>query len=304
MDYSADFGKVKDLVETSTTIAIVSHEHPTFDSIGSSLALYIGLTGMGKKVSVICPDPMTVGLSGFIGVNKVITGLGNKNFIISLDYVEGSIDKVSYNIEGNMFHLVIEPREGFNQFSKDKVHFSTGSMPFDMVFAVDTIHPGGFGKLETEIQELLKSNTIVNIDRHPNNAQYGQVNIVQADASSTAELIAQTLSVLGIKLNSDMASNILNALFDQTSNFQNPYVNERTFELASVCMKAGGKRFAKKDAEFSGPDIRERGEEPPVKEPVRQTPNPQEPGTPTGQEPKHPPSEWLKPKIFKSSTIA
>ena len=113
MDISRDITTVKDLLVKTRDVLIVTHEHPTFDSIGSSLALYLGIAGLGKRVTVACPDPLTVELSSFVGMNKVINALGKKNFIISLDYVDGSIDRVSYNIENHKFNLVIEPRAGF-----------------------------------------------------------------------------------------------------------------------------------------------------------------------------------------------
>src|SRR3989304_5541993 len=103
MDPTANVEKIRELVGKSTDILILTHENPTPDSIGSSLALYLGLSGLGKRVTIVCPDAMTVELSGFVGVNKVGGELGRKNFIISLDYIEGAIEKVSYNIEGERF---------------------------------------------------------------------------------------------------------------------------------------------------------------------------------------------------------
>jgi len=138
MDLTADITKVKELLDRATTVVIATHENPTFDSIGSALTLSIGLASLGKKVTVVCPDAMTVELSSFIGVQKVAKEIANKNFVISLDYVDGSIDKVSYNIEGNKFNLVIEPRPGFEGFAEDKVHYTHGGASADLIFTTDT----------------------------------------------------------------------------------------------------------------------------------------------------------------------
>ena len=116
MDTVQEFTKSRELIEKSQDILIVTHEHPTADSIGSSLSLMLGLISLGKKVTVVCPDQVTVELSNFIGVNKIVSDVSKQNFTISLDYVEGSIEKVSYNIEGEKFNLVIEPRPGFPHF--------------------------------------------------------------------------------------------------------------------------------------------------------------------------------------------
>lgn len=280
MDFQTEFTKIKDVVGSANDILVVTHEHPTFDSIGASLALSLGLVSLGKKVTVACPDPMTVELSSFVGVNKVVSEAGKKNFIISLDYVEGSIEKVSYNIAGNTFNLVIEPRAGFPVFSEDKVHYSHAGAPADLIFAVDTIHLGGLKKLYEEDKALYATKPIVNIDRHPNNVHFGQINLVDNQASSTAEVVGSLLSALGITLTEDIATNLVNALYGGTNNFQNPSVTASAFTLAASCVNAGGKRF--------------RAKEPtPVASPIAtDTTIPQSPQAP---------ADWLKPKIFKSS---
>lgn len=244
MSEPLDFTKVKEAIDTASEILIVSHERPTYDSVGSTLALFLGLTSLGKRVSIACPDPITVGLSNFIGANKVSTAIGKKNFIVSLDYVEGSIEKVSYNIEGNKFNLIIEPRAGFPPFSQEKVHFSEASGDPNLIFVIDTIHLGGLKNIYEEHREMFAEKTVVNIDRHVNNSSFGQINIVDSAASSTAEVVAQLLSTIGVKLTEDIATNLLNALYGATSNFLIPNISANTFELAAVCIKAGGKRFA------------------------------------------------------------
>lgn len=306
MDVSTDIAKVKELLDKARDVLIVTHENPTHDSVGSTLALYLGLKGMGKNVTVACPDAVTVELSNYIGANKIVSEFSKKNFIISLDYVDGSIEKVSYNIEGNKFNLVIEPRPGFESFSEDKVSFSHAGASADLIITVDTIHLGGLKKLYESDKELYASKPVVNVDRHPNNAQYGQVNLVDSNASSTAEVVGRLLSALGVALTVDIATNLLNALFAATNSFQNLGVTANAFELAGVCMKAGAKRFGAPLASEEVParetvaPLRPGGEAASTAAP-QPVQRPVPPPTPTqsGQAP----ADWLKPKIFKSSNL-
>lgn len=296
MNIQSEFAKVKELVDKANDIFIVTHEHPTFDSIGSSLALSLGLISLGKKVAVACPDSMTVELSSFVGVNKITSDISKKNFIISLDYVEGSIEKVSYNIEGNTFNLVIEPRAGFPPFASDNVHYSHAGGGGDLIIAIDTIHLGELGKLYEENKELFAGKTIVNIDHHQNNGQFGHVNIV-SPASTTVELVGQLLQSLSINLSEDIATNLLNALYGGTNNFQNSSV--AAFSLAASCMQAGGKRFHQ-SAEPRPAPVATRPTGFPLEQPYPKPPssNPQ-PTSPASSTP----ADWLKPKIFKSSNL-
>ncbi len=291
MDLTADITKVKELLDKAQNVLIVTHEHPNFDSIGSALTLSLGLAGLGKKVTVVCPDPMTVEFSSFIGVQKVTREVSSKNFIISLNYVDGSIDKVSYNIEGNKFNLVIEPRPGFDGFSEDKVHYSHGGVSSDLIFTVDTIHLGGLKKVYDDNKELFAGKPVVNIDRHPNNAKYGAVNLVDSQMSSTIELVSQLLSHIGVALTPDIATNVLNGLYGATDSFQNPNVSIPAFELAAACMKAGGKRFTKSLTPSEEIPVGESvGDKTPSVEAIKPT---------VAQTP----PDWLKPKIFKSSNL-
>lgn len=302
--------KVKELVEKAQSILVLTHEHPTADGVGSALALYLGLVNLGKKVTVACPDPITVGLSSFVGANKFLVDLPKKNFVISLDYVEGSIEKVSYNIEDSRFNLIIEPRPGFEPYTQDKVHFTYAGNDAGLVFVIDSIHLGGLKKLYEEHKEVYAGKSVVNIDRHPNNAQFGQVNIVDATAASTAELVAQVLSELGVELTPDMATNLLNAVFGATNAFQNPRVSAGAFELVAVCLRAGGKRFTPgTDRLGEGPSGRQprvmaqpSAVQPSVNKQVTLPPDVEENEEP-GPDQTQAPADWLKPKIFKSSNV-
>lgn len=327
MDLTENVAKVKELLDKSTDILIATHEHPTADSVGSALALMLGLTGLGKKVTLVCPDPMTVALSNFIGVDKFKTELNKKNFIISLDYVDGSIEKVSYNIEGDKFNLVIEPRDGFDAFTEDKVHFTHAGSAAQLIFTVDTIHLGGLRKLYEGDKELFAGRSIVNIDRHPNNTHYGQINLVDTAVSTTAEITAKLLSGLEVQLTPDMATNLMNAVYQATSNFTSFVLTPSAFEVAAVCLKAGGKRFSVTPSEEVPGGSETAVPQKPrfqtsqnhggvqVKYPVQPQPQPQS-YTPQVKPVPNPipsatspapaatpaPEDWLKPKIFKSSS--
>lgn len=297
MDYTNDITKIKDLLDKAQDVLVVTHEHPTADSIGSALAVYLGLVGLGKRVTVACPDPVTVGLSSFVGVNKFTQELGKKNFVISLDYVDGSIEKVSYNIEGDKFNLVVEPRTGFEPFTQDKVHFSNAGTAADVIVSLDTIHLGGLKKLYETEKDLFATKPVINIDHHGSNTNYGAVNLVDTLASSTAEIVAHILSGIGVKLTVDIANNFLNALYGATNNFTNAGVSAAAFEVAAVCSKAGAKKFAPSASE-----------EAPSVEVARDIGLPMTPKVapvqPAPLAPSKAPEDWLKPKIFKSSSVS
>jgi len=337
MDYETALQKAKSMVAAAKEIVVVTRANPTMDSMGGSLALMLGVVSLGKKATVICPDPMTVGLSSFVGADKVSRGFGKKNFVISLDYVDGSIEKVSYNIEGKKFNLVIEHRPGFEPISAEKVQYDYQGASADLIISVDTLNFGQLGDVYEKNKDLFAGKQIINVDFHDANSNYGAINLVDPGASSSSELVAELLATLGVKLTTDIATNLLNAIYDATNNFQNTNVTSMAFEVASVCLKAGAKRFGAPDRKAPQQTAKTQAvpveEQPKVfvnnqpvspqdKQQKDESQNPvlssgaptQEPAalskehkpepkvTETGA-PATPPSDWLKPKIFKSSSL-
>lgn len=300
-----DVMRIKDLVDTAKEILILTHKNPDADSLGSTLALYVALKNAGKHVVVGCPTPMTVEYSHFIGANKVETKFSKKNFVIALDYEDGSIDKVTYKIEGGKFNLIIEPRPGFENFNEEHVSFHHQGIAADVIFTVDTMHLGELEELYEGEKELFATRPIVNIDKHVENARYGVVNIID-HAATTAELVGTVLSEIGAQLTEDIATNLLNAIYASTNNFE--LVTPRTFEIAAVCVKAGGKRFVPSVVPQTVEPVQPKGEEQKPESPQEtkvEEPKLQEVEEKKVQpQPQNPPEDWLKPKIFKSSTIA
>ncbi|MFZ2025424.1 MAG: DHH family phosphoesterase [Microgenomates group bacterium] len=326
-----DILRTKDLVTQAKDVLILTHANPTADSIGSALALYVAMKNAGKHVVIGCPTPMIVEFSSFVGANKVETKFSKKNFVISLDYEDGSIDKVTYNIEGQKFNLIIEPRPGFENFNEEHVSFHHKGTAADVIFIIDTMHLGELGELYEGEKELFATRPIINIDKHIENAKYGAVNIID-HAATTAELVATVMSEIGTPLTEDIATNLLNAIYSASNNFQE--ITARTFEVAGACVKAGGKRFPTElplapefIKELSHPVTEEKSQEVTAPQPAAaadqplaevETPAPTEVVTaPESEEkkastspvgglttPQNPPEDWLKPKIFKSSSIA
>lgn len=77
---------IKEKIENSNSIAILTHEHPDGDAIGSSLGLMHALRKIGKSVDVIIPNPhpMYSILPGFDEIKEDIPE-NNYDLCIALD---------------------------------------------------------------------------------------------------------------------------------------------------------------------------------------------------------------------------
>ncbi len=94
------YTQIKQLVDSTSNIVITSHKSPDGDSIGSSIALYLTLKALGKKVVICHPDPFPDYLAWVPNVNDIVDFetkenevrqlLNDADLIFSLDYNEPS----------------------------------------------------------------------------------------------------------------------------------------------------------------------------------------------------------------------
>jgi phosphoesterase RecJ-like protein len=164
-------------------IALVSHRDPDPDTIGSALALGLGLESLGKRVSWHCADPVP---------------------------------------EQQRFLL------GSERFTQDPPPEDV-----DVVVTVD------FGSVDRAKFALPARPTLVNIDHHASNDNFGTANLVDVTAAASAELVSRVIDALGIKWTPDMATAALVGIMTDTGSFQFPSTDARALERAARLREAG-----------------------------------------------------------------
>src|SRR3990167_5001082 len=105
---------------------------------------------MGKAVGIASSGD-SVEPTNLAGQDKIQTSLvsDGDNLVVSFPYTEGSVDKVTYNIEENAFNLIIQPREGSAKLDPKKVSFNyTGGRP-DVIITIYTATLNSLGTLYT-----------------------------------------------------------------------------------------------------------------------------------------------------------
>ena len=80
---------------------------------------------------------------------------------------------------------------------------------------------------------------VVDIDHHHDNTRFGDVNLVVADASSTAEVLADVFDELGVELTPPIAEALYTALVTDTGRFQYSNTTAKALRLAARLVEAG-----------------------------------------------------------------
>jgi phosphoesterase RecJ-like protein len=81
--------------------------------------------------------------------------------------------------------------------------------------------------------------TLINIDHHPDNRRFGAVNLVEPEASATAEIIYRRAADLGLPINIDAALCLYVGIVTDTGRFQFSNTSAGTLEAASEIVAMG-----------------------------------------------------------------
>lgn len=273
--------QIRDLVKNAQKALLITRESPTLDGVYSLAALKKYLEGENKQVSLVAGE-LPEG-ADLYEKEKISQILAPRNLVISFDYVEGSIEKVSYNVEGSKFNLVITPRD--SSINPQQINYSYSGETFDLIFVVDVPEMSLLAKGASNLTHDYGNVPIINLDHTQVNSLYGQINFVDPSRSSTSEIVAELLSQLQ-KLNPESAALIYQGIKAATHNFSLG-VKAQALETAATCLRVLENSSSRQLQKEPGPEQKT--------EPQSQDQ--------AFQEETAPDSSWLSPKIFRGSHI-
>jgi phosphoesterase RecJ-like protein len=107
---------------------------------------------------------------------------------------------------------------------------------YDAAFALDC---GDRKRLGETFPEAEKIGRLINVDHHGSNTHFGDVNLVDPQASSTAEMIFGLLPEISAKISRSIGENIYTGILTDTGSFHYSNTTATTFAAARECVLAG-----------------------------------------------------------------
>ncbi len=104
---------------------------------------------------------------------------------------------------------------------------------YDLIISVDCGTNKRFGV------EFSKEIPLINIDHHKSNNNFGTINIVDANKSSTAEIIYDFFKFNGLYITKNSATALYTGIYDDSLRFSIGRCDEKTFEKANFLVKCG-----------------------------------------------------------------
>jgi phosphoesterase RecJ-like protein len=80
---------------------------------------------------------------------------------------------------------------------------------------------------------------VINIDHHPGNTGYGQINWFDSSAAACGEMVFDLVGALGVPMSVDIATHIYLAILTDTGSFHYSSISPRTFDICRQTLEAG-----------------------------------------------------------------
>lgn len=108
--------------------------------------------------------------------------------------------------------------------------------PIDVLIALDSSDENRLG----DNKELLnKATHTINIDHHISNNMFGDINIVDAKAAATGELVYKFINLMNIDLDVDIGTNLYTAISTDTGKFSYESVTSSTHRIVAELIDIG-----------------------------------------------------------------
>ncbi|MBI5765854.1 hypothetical protein HZA71_01340 [Candidatus Falkowbacteria bacterium] len=231
-----------ELIKKSKSILIIFKKDWTGDALASSLALANILKKSDKQVDIVCQDFKPSAALSFLPLPLILTGLQNlQKFIISIKTAKTQIDEFFYARDKEKLNIYLTPREG--QFNNADITTSTSDYKYDLIFVVNSSDLESLGGAYDQHTDFFYKTAKINIDNSGRNEYFGNVNLVNLTAASTAEIIYDLIKNIEEKLiDEDAATYLLAGIILATKNFKTSNVTPQTLSIASLLVAKGGRR--------------------------------------------------------------
>lgn len=274
-----NFALLANLIQNARKILVFVGENPSVDSLAAALFLEENLPSENKSLEVVASGSIPDNFKAFS--EKISNKASAKKLVISFNWKDLAVEKVSYNLEGENFNFIITPRS--RKIDSDKVKISYQGQEEDLIIVLGV---PSLSQLDYFLP-IENDKPIINIDKSNKNELFGTLNFVNYQADSISAILGSIFEKA--KLPAKIATSgdlLLLGIRSATENF-NKVSDPATFEAAAFCA-----RFKKKAGVES--DLKPRELTPGTLK--------SDLGRELKKEPDVP-AEWLAPKVLRSKEI-
>lgn len=229
------------LAQAKAPLILLPHS-PSIDLLASGCALSLVLEHLGRTVT-LGGDRIKDHLDAFPLLTRPTTILsdlaGARDFVLSFNTEHNPILDIRTERLEKEVRISLTPAQG--TIDPRDFSFVLASYRYDLIITLGAPDKDSLGKMYGEHPDLFFETPLINIDRHPENEHFGQLNLVDVTASSLAEIVSGLVEAsLGeAPLPEAIAEALLVGILAETESFQRKNTTPRSLQIASRLMEAG-----------------------------------------------------------------
>ncbi len=233
--------QIFEAINKSKRILIALSQNANGDGLGAGLALFDFLKKLEKEPELVSTSPDASAYQFLPGIENLKNTISaEQSFVISVAKTSAQLEELSYEDLPERVDIFLKPRSG--KFLSADVSFRSAKFPYDLIFVLDTPALDHLGALFEHNTDFFFETPTVNIDHHPNNEHFGEINLVDLTATSTSEILAGLIEDFEAGLMDDkIATNLLAGIIVETNSFQHIKTTPRAFLKASSLIAQGGR---------------------------------------------------------------
>lgn len=210
--------KAAQWIANASNILILCHLAPDGDALGSLLGLGMALQRLpGRRVYLVCADPVPEDARHLPGWQHVITP-----------------DSTAWATRGDWLAARSGPSSQASQSA---------------IISVDCSDPDRFGPAYD--RALWGGIPLLNIDHHPTNTCFGELNWVEPEAAATAQMLVGLIRALGVPMDVAIATCLLHGILTDTQGFRTANTGPDVLRTAVELMEHGAPYAALNDLIFN-----------------------------------------------------
>ncbi len=262
-----------ELFEKAKNVLVILSPEVNNDYGALAASLVEVFAGYNKKVELFSKQEIPLAARPLVKSDQIKTSIEPKSLVISFDWAKMQLDKVSYNLDGDKFNLIIRSKSG--ALSANDASFSYKGSDWDLLVTVGISDINQLVNLGFD-QDSFNRTPSINFDNSESNTNFAKLNVVNPKSEGLCTLAVNTFKEAGIKLPTRAAETMLYGIRVATNNFT-AITDPATFEAAAYCKRS------------MIPGM--------VGEEVKKTEKVENQETDA-------PEAWLSPKIFRSNRVS
>ena len=235
--------QIAENIKKSEKILIVFPKFSSGDHIGSAIGLALALQKLHKNVTVASDGFVVTSKYKFLPqIDQILGTLSNpKKLVIQLDVSKTKVSDFRYDMKDDTLNIYVTPEEG--TFQQEDVTVSAVSKSFDTIFVLGATNLDALGEIYESNRDFFFDTPLINIDNSSHNENFGQMNLVDVTATSTAEVLFELLKTLNIKLiDEEVGTALLTGIISATKAFRSAKVTPKTLQIAGTLVENKARR--------------------------------------------------------------